>query len=116
MSLRRRSIFAYPALATFPARAGTWPERPLHIVVPFAPGGSGDISARLVGKYIEDRTGQPVVVDNKPGANGIVGALAVKGAPADGYTVMLATASTHAANPHMYRSLPYDPEIGRAHV
>ena len=110
MRLRRRTLLAAPALFSFPAGAGTWPERPVHIVVPFAPGGSGDISARLVGKYIEDKTGQPVVVENKPGANGIVGAVSVKGAPADGYTVMLATASTNAANPHMYKSLPYDPE------
>ena len=78
--------------------------------MPFAPGGSGDITARLVGKYIEDKTGQPFVVENKPGANGIVGALAVKTAPPDGYTLMLATTSTNAANVHMYKSPGYDPE------
>ena len=78
--------------------------------MPFAPGGSGDITSRLIGKYIEDKTGQPFVVENKPGANGIVGALAVKAAPADGYTLMLATTSTNAANIHMYRSPGYDPE------
>jgi hypothetical protein len=70
----------------------------------------GDITARLVGKYIEDKTGQPFVVENKPGANGIVGVLAVKSAPADGYTLMLATTSTNAANIHMFRSPGYDPE------
>ena len=78
--------------------------------MPFAPGGSGDITARLVGKYIEDKTGQPFVVENKPGANGIVGVLAVKSAPADGYTLMLATTSTNAANIHMFKSPGYDPE------
>ena len=78
--------------------------------MPFAPGGSGDITSRLIGKYIEDKTGQPFVVENKPGANGIVGALAVKAAPADGYTLMLATTSTNAANIHMYKSPGYDPE------
>ncbi len=57
--------------------------------MPFAPGGSGDITSRLIGKYIEDKTGQPFVVENKPGANGIVGVLAVKAAPPDGYTLML---------------------------
>lgn len=87
-----------------------FPTKAIRIVVPFAPGGSGDITARLVGKYIEDKTGQPFVVENKPGANGIVGALAVKAAPPDGYTLMLATTSTNAANIHMYKSPGYDPE------
>ena len=95
-----------------PAMAQTeaFPTKAIRIVVPFAPGGSGDITARLVGKYIEDKTGQPFVVENKPGANGIVGALAVKTAPPDGYTLMLATTSTNAANVHMYKNPGYDPE------
>ena len=110
MPLSRRFLFALPALAALPARADTWPGKPVHIVVPFAPGGSGDITARLVGKYIEDKTGQPFVIENKPGANGIVGALAVRSAPADGYTLMLATASTNGANVYMYKNPGYDPE------
>ena len=92
------------------AQGDAWPTKPVRIIVPFAPGGSGDITARLVGKYIEDKTGQPVVIENKPGANGIVGVLAAKSAPADGYTLMLATTSTNAANIHMYKSPGYDPE------
>ena len=73
-SLSRRAVLALPLLAALPANAQTdaWPTKPIRIVVPFAPGGSGDITARLVGKYIEDKTGQPFVVENKPGANGIV--------------------------------------------
>jgi len=114
MPLSRRALFALPAFACFAAAhqswADAWPSKPVHIVVPFAPGGSGDITARLVGKFMEDKTGQPFVVDNKPGANGIVGVLAVKSAPADGYTLMLATTSTNAANIHMYKSPGYDPE------
>ena len=104
MSLSRRSLFALPALAAIPALAQTetFPTKAIRIIVPFAPGGSGDITARLVGKYIEDKTGQPFVVENKPGANGIVGALSVKAAAPDGYTLMLATTSTNAANIHMY--------------
>ncbi len=114
-SLPRRSLLAGSALALFPAlvrepRADTWPSKPVHIVVPFAPGGSGDITARLVGKYMEEKTGQPFVVENKPGANGIVGVLSVKSAAPDGYTLMLATTSTNAANIHMYKSPGYDPE------
>ncbi len=110
-SLSRRTLLAASALAAFPARANTnWPNKAVHIVVPFAPGGSGDITARLVGKYIEDKTGQPFVIENKAGANGIVGVLSVKSSAPDGYTLMLATTSTNAANVHMYKSPGYDPE------
>ena len=107
-SLSRRTLLAASALAAFPAppsraRADTnWPGKAVHITVPFAPGGSGDITARLVGKYMEDKTGQPFVIENKAGANGIVGVLSVKGSAPDGYTLMLATTSTNAANIHMY--------------
>ena len=99
-----------PHLPRTAAQTETFPTKAIRIIVPFAPGGSGDITARLVGKYIEDKTGQPFVVENKPGANGIVGALAVKTAPPDGYTLMLATTSTNAANVHMYKNPGYDPE------
>ncbi len=57
MPLRRRSLLALPLIAALPARAEAWPAKPVHIVVPFAPGGSGDITARLVGKYMEEKTG-----------------------------------------------------------
>ncbi len=111
MPLSRRALFALPAFAALPAVAQSdFPTKTIRIIVPFAPGGSGDITSRLIGKHIEDKTGQPFVVENKPGANGIVGALAVKAAPADGYTLMLATTSTNAANIHMYRNPGYDPE------
>ena len=113
MSLSRRSLFR-PSRFSPPCRPPRRPKpsrpRPIRIIVPFAPGGSGDITARLVGKYIEEKTGQPFVVENKPGANGIVGALSVKSAPPDGYTLMLATTSTNAANVHMYKNPGYDPE------
>jgi tripartite-type tricarboxylate transporter receptor subunit TctC len=111
-SLSRRSLFALPLLAALPAAAQTetYPTKAIRIIVPFAPGGSGDITARLVGKYIEEKTGQPFIVENKPGANGIVGAMSVKVAPPDGYTLMLATTSTNAANVHMYKNPGYDPE------
>jgi len=111
-SLSRRSLFAVPLLAALPATAQTetFPTKAIRIIVPFAPGGSGDITARLIGKYIEEKTGQPFIVENKPGANGIVGAMSVKVAPPDGYTLMLATTSTNAANVHMYKNPGYDPE------
>ncbi|HTR88403.1 MAG TPA: tripartite tricarboxylate transporter substrate binding protein [Reyranella sp.] len=110
VSLSRRTVLAAPLLAAMPAKADTWPAKPVQIIVPFAPGGSGDITARLVGKYMEEKLGQPFVIENKAGANGIVGVLSVKTAPADGYTLMLATTSTQAANVHMFRNPGYDPE------
>jgi tripartite-type tricarboxylate transporter receptor subunit TctC len=115
LPLSRRCLLALPALAALPAfssgvRAETWPAKPVRIIVPFAPGGSGDITARLVGKFMEEKTGQPFVIENKAGANGIVGVLSVKSSPPDGYMLMLATTSTNAANVHMYKSPGYDPE------
>src|SRR3954466_10821540 len=86
-----------------------WPSKPVRIVVPFGPGGSGDITARTFGQYVEAHAGQPVIVENKPGANGIIGPEAAKLAPADGYTLLLTTNTPHAANPSLYRKLPYDP-------
>ena len=103
-------LLAAPTFMTRAARGDGYPSKPIRIIVPFAPGGSGDITSRLIGKYIEEKTGQPFVVENKPGANGIVGVLAVKAAPADGYTLMLATTSTNAANIHMFKDPGYDPE------
>ncbi|MDB5515909.1 MAG: Tripartite-type tricarboxylate transporter, receptor component TctC [Tardiphaga sp.] len=96
-------------LAASPADAAAYPTRPIKIIVPFGPGGSGDISARLIGKQIELKTRQPVVIDNRPGANGIIGTMAVKAADPDGYTVLLITTSTHAANVSIVRNLAYDP-------
>ena len=97
------------ALAAGNAPAQTYPAKPIRIVVPFGPGGSGDLIARAFAQYLEGRTKQSVVIENKPGANGIIGTEQVKNAPADGYTLMLATNSTHAANVSLYKKLPYDP-------
>jgi tripartite-type tricarboxylate transporter receptor subunit TctC len=110
-SLSRRSVLALTAAALLPAsaRAENYPSRAIKIIVPFGPGGSGDITARLIGKQIEERTKQAVVVDNRPGANGIIGTMAVKTSEPDGYTVLLITTSTHAANVSLVRNLSYDP-------
>ena len=107
----RRSALALIGAVLLPvqAQAAQYPSRPIKIIVPFGPGGSGDISARLIGKQIEDKTKQAVVVDNRPGANGIIGTMAVKTAEPDGYTVLLITTSTHAANVSLVRNLAYDP-------
>src|SRR3954466_2929726 len=109
--INRRSVLALigGALAPIPAYAASYPSRPIRIIVPFGPGGSGDITARLIGKQIEEKTKQAVVIDNRPGANGIIGTMAVKTSEPDGYTVLLITTSTHAANMSLVRNLSYDP-------
>ena len=87
--------------------AAQWPERPVRIVVPAAPGGPTDIAARLLGQYLSPRLGQPVVIENRPGAGGNIGTHAVVQAPADGYTLLMASFS-NAANPALFPTLPYD--------
>ena len=109
--MRRRAFAAgLGSIALAPSsRADTWPSKPVRIVVPFAPGGSGDITARLIGRYMEEQTGQSFIVDNRAGANGIIGAMNVMQSPADGYTLLLATTTVLGANLALYKSLPYDP-------
>jgi tripartite-type tricarboxylate transporter receptor subunit TctC len=111
IGIDRRSLLALIGSAFIPAaaHAASYPSRPIRIIVPFGPGGSGDITARLIGKQIEEKTKQAVVIDNRPGANGIIGTMAVKTAEPDGYTVLLITTSTHAANMSLVRNLAYDP-------
>jgi len=93
-----------------------YPSRPITLVVPFGPGGSGDITARTFAKYFEKRLNQTVVVENKPGANGILGSQGVKAANADGYTLLMVSNMTHAANSSLYRKLPYDPLKDFEHI
>src|SRR5229473_2870018 len=96
------------ALATS-AVAQDYPAKPIRIVVPFGPGTATDIVARTVGSEIASRTGQAVVIDNKPGAEGQIGAQAAATAAPDGYTLFVTTQTTQAINVHIYKSLPYDP-------
>ena len=96
------------ALAT-PLAAQEYPTKPIRIVVPFGPGTATDIVARTVGAELSSRTGQPVVIDNKPGAEGQIGAQAAATAAPDGYTLFITTQTTQAMNVHIYKSLPYDP-------
>jgi tripartite-type tricarboxylate transporter receptor subunit TctC len=92
------------------ARAETYPSRPIKIVVPFPPGGATDILGRIVGQKLQETWGQPVVIDNRPGAAGNVGMGQVAKATPDGYTLVMGTAPTHAINRHLYAKLPFDPE------
>jgi tripartite-type tricarboxylate transporter receptor subunit TctC len=96
------------ALATLPAYAQNFPTRPIRIIVPYTPGGTTDVLARLVGQKLNKAWGQPVIVDNRPGANGIVGTEMVAKSPPDGYRLSIASVGTHAANASLYPTLPYD--------
>lgn len=88
--------------------AQEFPTRPIHMIVPLTPGSGADIAGRIVSKHMTIGMGQPVVVENRPGAGGQIGTVAVIKSPADGYTVMVQSAS-HAANSAIYKTLQYDP-------
>ncbi|MCW5658202.1 MAG: tripartite tricarboxylate transporter substrate binding protein [Burkholderiaceae bacterium] len=97
------------ALGTaWPLAAAAYPERPLKLVVPYPPGGSTDMLGRALAEHLRKELGQPVVVENKPGANSGIGAQAVASAPADGHTLLLATAATMVLNPLLHNKLGYD--------
>jgi tripartite-type tricarboxylate transporter receptor subunit TctC len=109
ISLRCVALAVGVALS-LPAAAQDWPTRPLRLVVPFPAGGSADVQARVIADELAKAVGQPVVVDNKPGAGGSIGAAdAARSAP-DGYTLLMATTGTHSSNISLYPKLPYDPE------
>ena len=90
-------------------RADTWPSRPISYTVPFTPGGSTDVVGRTLAQKLSETLGQPVVVENRPGAGGGVGASFVAKSKPDGYSLMGGTISTHAINASLYKNLPYDP-------
>ncbi|MBI3714677.1 MAG: tripartite tricarboxylate transporter substrate binding protein [Betaproteobacteria bacterium] len=86
-----------------------WPSKPIKYIVPFPPGGTTDILARLIGAKLATALGQPVLVDNKPGAGGNIGSDFVAKSAPDGYTILGGTISSHAINVSMYKQMPYDP-------
>ncbi|KRC11780.1 tripartite tricarboxylate transporter substrate binding protein [Acidovorax sp. Root217] len=111
---RRRTLAAAMAMAASLGFAGTamaqaYPAKAITFVVPFAAGSATDQLARAIGQSITNDTKQPVVIDNKAGASGMIAAQAVAKAPADGYTLLITTNTTHAANEHLYKKLSYDP-------
>jgi tripartite-type tricarboxylate transporter receptor subunit TctC len=103
------SATAMAALLPLAAQAQAWPAKPITFVVPFAAGSATDQLARALGQSITEQTKQAVVVDNKAGASGMMAAQAAARAAPDGYTVLITTNTTHAANEHLYKKLPYDP-------
>ncbi|MBO1110469.1 Bug family tripartite tricarboxylate transporter substrate binding protein [Bordetella petrii] len=91
------------------AQAGTYPERPIRMVVPYVAGGAADITARVIAQKMAGSMGVPVVVENKPGANGMIGTDLVAKARPDGYTLLLDASGPLVVNPSLYKSVPYDP-------
>lgn len=91
------------------AAQGAYPNRPVKIIIGFGPGSGTDILARMLAEELRLALGQPFVVDNRPGASAQIAASAVAKSPADGYTLMLTSNSSHSVNPHMFKKLPYDP-------
>jgi tripartite-type tricarboxylate transporter receptor subunit TctC len=96
-------------LLAMPAAAQDYPARPIKIITAFGPGTATDIAARVIGQDIAVQTGQTVVIDNKPGAEGQIAAQSAAAAAPDGYTLFFTTQTTQAINPHVYKSLAYDP-------
>ena len=107
-TLMRATAGALLLLAAPLSMAQAWPARPIRLVVPFPPGGLIDNMARLVGSRLAQELGQPVVIDNKPGAGGNVGATEAARAPADGYTLLMASPAL-TISPAIYKNLPYQP-------
>jgi tripartite-type tricarboxylate transporter receptor subunit TctC len=96
-------------LAVLAAQAQSYPTKPIRLIVPFPPGGGNDVVARVIAQKLGERLGQQVVVDNRAGANGIVGLQALMQSPPDGYTLAVGAAGPLAVNPSLYDKLPYDP-------
>lgn len=120
----RRPIRALALVATVavlsmpfaPSSAQPFPAKPVRMIVPFAPGGTTDVLARLVAQRLADATGQSFPVDNRPGANGNIGTDLAAKSPADGYTIVMSFDGTIAINPNTYRKLPFDPQRDLAPV
>lgn len=105
--MQRRTLLAALPLAT---HAQVYPSRPIRLVVTFPPGGASDVIARILSPRIESRLGQPLIIDNRPGAGGNIGMDAVAKAPPDGQTLGIGAAGALSVNPSLYPSMPYDPQ------
>jgi tripartite-type tricarboxylate transporter receptor subunit TctC len=109
MTLSRRALLAAPALIPALAKAETYPDKQIRMIIPFAAGGTTDLLARAVGQQLTEAWGQPVISDNRTGANGVIAGEIVAKSPGDGYTLEL-VAMGHATNPLVYKRLPFDPD------
>ncbi len=114
-SISRRTLLARTAVGTAvalsgisTAQAAAYPDRPIKIIMPWAAGGGGDVLVRAISPALAQRLGQPVIVDNRPGAIGTIGSQVVAHSAADGYTLVYGTADSHSIAPHILKSIPYD--------
>ena len=112
----RRLLLALLLAVPLVAAAQQWPTKPIKIIVTFAPGGSSDIVARLIGPPLADKLGQPVIIDNRPGGGATIGGAAVAQAPADGYTLMLSNTAPISISPFMLDKPTYDPVKSFTHI
>jgi len=109
MKLSKCGVFLVVLALSFSASAQQWPAKPVSMLVGYAPGGGVDIVARFLAEGLRERLGQPVVIENKPGAVGNIAGQAVARAAPDGYTMLFTANATHAANVHLFKSMPFDP-------
>jgi tripartite-type tricarboxylate transporter receptor subunit TctC len=109
MTRFRALPLVFASLLAAQAHAADYPERNITVIVPFPPGGASDVTGRLITAKFAERVGQTVVVENKPGANGSLGAVALKQAQPDGYTLLVGSIGVFAINPALFKDLRYDP-------
>lgn len=117
--IRRRDLVAAAALAPWAGEAAAqraWPTRPIRLVVPFAPGGTTDIVARILAQHMQEKLGQPVVVENRPGAGATLASGQVARAAADGYTLIISNVASHGIAPSLFREIPYDAVRDFTHI
>ena len=114
--MKRRAVLAATALLPAGALAQAWPSRPIRLIVPFAPGGTTDVIARVTAEWLSPRLGQPVVVENRPGAGATIGAQLVARAEPDGHTLFMSSSTSHGVSPSVYQPLGYDPIGDFTHV
>ena len=107
--MKRLLVFAALLLSALCASAQTWPSRPVKLIVGFAAGGPTDLVARVIAQRLSQQTGQPFVVENRPGANGAVGTKEVIGSSADGYTLLIGTSGALTVSPSLLKQMPYEP-------
>lgn len=120
--IRRRRVlaattaFGVGAFTLSAGAQGTWPNRPVRWIVPWAPGGAADVTARTIAQKLTEKWGQQVNIDNRPGGNTVIGAVEAMRAPPDGYTLFQPLSSTLTVNPFAYSKLPYDPLKDFTHI
>ena len=108
-SIGALAVLALASISAAPVYAADYPERSITVVVPFPPGGASDVTARLASNKLSERIGKSVIIENRAGANGGLGAAGVKSAAPDGYTLLIGSIGVYAINPSLYKNLKYDP-------